>query len=635
MKNLKYLLIIVGLIFLGCTKTPKVKTPDTKQVSKKYKLTKNSILKLDTGGHSSLIKDILVTSDKSEFITASRDKSIRIWDSKTGKLKRKILGKIGKGKIGSIFSIALRGDDKYLAVGGMLDKNIENGSAIRIYDYKSGKLVKLLKSHKNVVLDLAFSKDGKYLVSGSGDTKVKIWDREFKLIYTFSQHEKIINAVDIIKTKDDYLIISTSKEKVIHLFSLKKQKLIKSFKSDFILKYIASNEDEIVLCGNGDEILIFDTSLNLIKKIKTKTQPSGLAYSPSGKYLVCGFGTSPAYVTVYDASSNYKKLSTFEKHSNTTVAVNFLDENRVLSGGGDNFEIYLWNRDDGEVIKKIEGEGRRMWSVGISGDKIAYGTKFQYVSHNEKAKLEKSFDLKKLKFVDETKEFKIISNANENYYILHDFGGNYGYNDGVLKIYKNNDHLVAMITKNATDGYRHITYGFYKGKIISGGSNGVIKVYNIEGKEIASLVGHSGDILSIALDGDTLVSGSSDQTIKLWNLKKINTFVPKIDDKLLQQQILSAKKQTGRTWSKKEMMEFWDRRFKSHKYMKQLKISPKLTIFIAKDEQWIAWRENGNYISSQNGAKYLGFHINYKTNKESVFAPINSFKKFQRTKIIK
>jgi WD40 repeat protein len=50
------------------------------------------------------------------------------------------------------------------------------------------------------------------------------------------------------------------------------------------------------------------------------------------------------------------------------------------------------------------------------------------------------------------------------------------------------------------------------GYIISGGT-GFLKIYNLKGQEVANLVGHTGEVWSIGLDGDRLVSGSDDQTI--------------------------------------------------------------------------------------------------------------------------
>ena len=66
-----------------------------------------AILQLDTGGHKATIRDILVTSDGRYIISASDDKTIRVWDSQTLRETRKILGQIGSGSEGKIYAIAL------------------------------------------------------------------------------------------------------------------------------------------------------------------------------------------------------------------------------------------------------------------------------------------------------------------------------------------------------------------------------------------------------------------------------------------------------------------------------------------------------------------------------------------------
>ena len=127
-----------------------------------------AILQLDTGGHKAIIRDLLVTSDKRYLVSASDDKSIRVWDTGSKKEVRKILGRIGAGAEGMIFAIALTPDDQILAVGGFMQRGLNaDANYIRLYDFPSGTLTQILKSHTDIVNDLHFSADGNYLVSGS------------------------------------------------------------------------------------------------------------------------------------------------------------------------------------------------------------------------------------------------------------------------------------------------------------------------------------------------------------------------------------------------------------------------------------------------------------------------------------
>ncbi len=45
--------------------------------------------------------------------------------------------------------------------------------------------------------------------------------------------------------------------------------------------------------------------------------------------------------------------------------------------------------------------------------------------------------------------------------------------------------------------------------------SGHLKIYNLQGKKIANLKGHTDEILSLAIDGDRLVTGSSDRRIRI------------------------------------------------------------------------------------------------------------------------
>ena len=83
----------------------------------------------------------------------------------------------------------------------------------------------------------------------------------------------------------------------------------------------------------------------------------------------------------------------------------------------------------------------------------------------------------------------------------------------------------AMLVKTFT-GHSDYVYSVAiapDGKtLVSGSSDGTIKIWSLEtNRELTTLTGHSGSVRSveIAPDGKTLVSGSSDKTIKIWSLE--------------------------------------------------------------------------------------------------------------------
>ena len=205
-----------------------------------------------------------------------------------------------------------------------------------------------------------------------------------------------------------------------------------------------------------------------------------------------------------------------------------------------------------------------------------------------KSKLQKSINLKNFSITNSINQnFRRISTKSGAYSLSHRRGGGYGYGDGVLDI-KRDGKTKASIVRDATNGLGHNCYGFYKNYIVSGGSNGQLKIYNLKGEEVANLVGHTSEVWSIALDGDRLVSGSSDQTIKVWDLSKLRG-----------------------------------------------QMQPQLNLFISKDNEWIAWTPEGFYNASKGAESYIGYHINQGAEREARFLDISRFRKqFYRPDLI-
>ena len=549
--NLKMLLLLLVIFLIsGCT--PPKKQP---------------LITLDTKGHTAHINHIIVTKSK-DIISASTDKSIRVWDSSTGKEKRRILGQIGSGYRGMIFTIALSPNEEFLAVGGYM-------KGIRIYNYKTGKIFKILKSHSRKVNDLAFSPDGKYLISGSDDKTAKIWSvKDFSLLDTIKFHKKRIEAVRIIKKDSNYFAVTAGNDKKIALYDMQKKKNVKSDTLNHRVMSLATSKKHIAVCGHYDQnIDIYSYKLEHIKTIISKNSPANVAYSPNKKLLIVGNNAYPTNINIYDVNQNYKKIQSFQSDGGIMMGVGFLNNQTAISAGGDKYKIYIWDIKTAKVLKQIEGEGDVVYSVGVKGDTIALGhsdCRSANCQRLQKAINLKTFQMQNLK----DKKFNKISTTYKNYSLTRREK-----KQALLDI-KKDGKIVTSINRTLSYGFWHSCYGFYKNYIISGGADGLLEIYNLKGKRVAKLMGHTKDILSIAVDKDRLVSGSDDQTVRIWDLSKMKTFM-----------------------------------------------KPQLTLFISRDNNWVTWTPEGFYHASKGGEKYIGFHINRGAEYEAEFVDIGTLNK--------
>ncbi len=98
----------------------------------------------------------------------------------------------------------------------------------------------------------------------------------------------------------------------------------------------------------------------------------------------------------------------------------------------------------------------------------------------------------------------------------------YNVTEGISKVVKQlTAFALDWILTGHTEGVTSLALSADGETLISGSADRTIKVWNLStGKEVRTLTGHTQEIWSLALsaDGETLVSGSYDRTIKVWKL---------------------------------------------------------------------------------------------------------------------
>jgi WD40 repeat protein len=123
-------------------------------------------LLLELRGHTDCIRSVGFSPDGTHIVSGSDDKTIRVWNAKTGEEVMKPL----EGHTHYVTSVGFSPDGTHI-VSGSHDKTI------RIWDVRTGEeVMKPLNGHTYCVRSVGFSPDGTHIVSGSDNKTMRVWD---------------------------------------------------------------------------------------------------------------------------------------------------------------------------------------------------------------------------------------------------------------------------------------------------------------------------------------------------------------------------------------------------------------------------------------------------------------------------
>jgi hypothetical protein len=135
------------------------------------------VLRIETGMHTGEIRAIGVDAACGLLVTASLDKTARLWSLPDGHLLHTLRLPIGDGYDGRIYAAAITPDGKTIAIGGWA-ANFERDKTVSVYlfDAATGLLTRSLGPFESPVNKLEFTHDGARLLVALAHGGVRVMD---------------------------------------------------------------------------------------------------------------------------------------------------------------------------------------------------------------------------------------------------------------------------------------------------------------------------------------------------------------------------------------------------------------------------------------------------------------------------
>ncbi|EJC98415.1 WD40 repeat-like protein [Fomitiporia mediterranea MF3/22] len=386
---------------------------------------------------------------------------------------------------------------------------------------KTGKVVSL-EGHTDEILVVAFSPDGKHVVSGSADTTIVVWkiDSKEPISVRFAGHTETVLSVAF--SHDGKRIVSGSDDSSIRLWDLESGHLIcepLEGHTESVTSVAFSHDGTRIVSGSVDStIRIWDARSGQCISEPFRGHTSGVqcaAFSPNGRRVVSG--STDNTVRIWDVETGKVVSGPYEAHYSGVDFVAFSpDGTRVISCDG--FVIRIWDAEGEQAnLDKFEGHEDTISSVAFSPDgKLVVSGSFDgtirvwdaesgcTVSGPFKGHSEQSEKILSISFSPDGE--RVVSGSGDGTILVWDVGSG---------------EIVSGPFKGHEDRVESVSFSADGARVISGSLDGTIRFWDVHSGQTSSVSRDGPDISSIAFspDGVRAASGFEDGTFIVWDVK--------------------------------------------------------------------------------------------------------------------
>jgi eukaryotic-like serine/threonine-protein kinase len=338
---------------------------------------------------------------------------------------------------------------------------------IVIWDVETQTILQRLE-HDAIVWGLAFSPDGRWLVSSHGDGAILLWDiKERRRVANFNGHSGSVRTVAF--SPDGKQVASASEDRSVIIWNAE------------------NGQKEAVLANH-------------------MTRVTGVTFSPDGKWVAsCDLGGTGI---IWDVEQRHPRL-TFEKEGAAFCVAISPDSRWVVTTHG------VFDSESGSQVIDF-------WSVGMLVQ--AYGLDFspdgQWLAiatpDNGLITLLNTANWQVIDKIKRENNGPVSINFSSDGKRLVT-----GHDDGTIRLWGVNPLREVSLIGRHSARVKSVTFSPDGKRVASAGDDKTIALWDVGGRKLINKIGsHESPVLSIAFspDGRRLVSGEHDKSVRIYTL---------------------------------------------------------------------------------------------------------------------